>query len=198
MVLKTARYVDPEEVIALGDIMLFVGGDFIVSVRHGEASGLRERPQACGVRREAAQVRHGRGAPRDRRPRGRRLLPGARGRGERHRRDRGRGVLALARQPRGAHLQAQARGARVLPRDSAAGRSARPPGERQVSADSRAHQLVLPRRLRPPAARRSETWRGSANCSPAFSRPTSRRSACARTRTCGRSRPGSRSPRCRR
>jgi magnesium transporter len=42
MVLKTARYVDPKEVIALGDIMLFAGRDFIVSVRHGEASGLKE------------------------------------------------------------------------------------------------------------------------------------------------------------
>jgi magnesium transporter len=42
VVLKTARYVDPTEVITLGDIMLFVGQDFIVSVRHGEASGLKE------------------------------------------------------------------------------------------------------------------------------------------------------------
>jgi magnesium transporter len=42
MVLKTARYVDPTEVITLGDIMLFVGRDFIVSVRHGEASGLKD------------------------------------------------------------------------------------------------------------------------------------------------------------
>jgi magnesium transporter len=42
LVLKTARYVDPTEVIALGDIMLFVGSDFIVSVRHGDASGLKE------------------------------------------------------------------------------------------------------------------------------------------------------------
>jgi magnesium transporter len=42
MVLKTARYVDPTEVITLGDIMLFVGRDFIVSVRHGEGSGLKE------------------------------------------------------------------------------------------------------------------------------------------------------------
>ncbi len=41
-VLKTARYVDPREVITLGDIMLFVGRDFIVSVRHGEGSALRE------------------------------------------------------------------------------------------------------------------------------------------------------------
>jgi magnesium transporter len=42
MVLKTARYVDPTEVVTLGDIMLFVGRDFIVSVRHGEGSGLKE------------------------------------------------------------------------------------------------------------------------------------------------------------
>jgi magnesium transporter len=42
MVLKTARYVDPTEVITLGDIMLFVGRDFIVSVRHGDGSALKE------------------------------------------------------------------------------------------------------------------------------------------------------------
>jgi magnesium transporter len=42
IVLKTARYVDPTEVIKLGDIMLFVGRDFIVSVRHGEGSKLTE------------------------------------------------------------------------------------------------------------------------------------------------------------
>ena len=41
VVLKTARYVDPKEVITLGDIMLFVGEDFIVTVRHGEGSGLK-------------------------------------------------------------------------------------------------------------------------------------------------------------
>jgi magnesium transporter len=42
LVLKTTRYVDPREVITLGDIMLFVGRDFIVSVRHGEASALKQ------------------------------------------------------------------------------------------------------------------------------------------------------------
>jgi magnesium transporter len=42
MVVKTARYVDPKEVISLGDIMLFVGRDFIVSVRHGEGGGLKD------------------------------------------------------------------------------------------------------------------------------------------------------------
>jgi magnesium transporter len=42
MVLKTARYADREEAIQTGEILLFVGEGFIVAVRHGEASGLRE------------------------------------------------------------------------------------------------------------------------------------------------------------
>ncbi|MBN1529852.1 MAG: magnesium/cobalt transporter CorA [Thermoleophilaceae bacterium] len=46
LVLKTARYVDPSEVVQLGEILVFVGEDFVITVRHGEASdlhGLRER-----------------------------------------------------------------------------------------------------------------------------------------------------------
>jgi magnesium transporter len=42
VVLKTARYVDKEEVVQLGEILLFLGEGFIVAVRHGEASGLKE------------------------------------------------------------------------------------------------------------------------------------------------------------
>jgi magnesium transporter len=57
MVLKTARYVDKEEVVEIGEILLFVGDDFIVVVRHGEASGLKE------VRKKLEQrpdfLRHG-------------------------------------------------------------------------------------------------------------------------------------------
>jgi magnesium transporter len=40
VVLKTARYVDPEEVIEFGQIMLFIGAGFVITVRHGEASRL--------------------------------------------------------------------------------------------------------------------------------------------------------------
>jgi magnesium transporter len=40
VVLKTARYVDSEEVIETGEILLFVNPAFVISVRHGEASGL--------------------------------------------------------------------------------------------------------------------------------------------------------------
>jgi magnesium transporter len=57
VVLKTARYVDPSEVIEFGEIQLFVSEKFIVSVRHGTASelhgvrlGVEKRPELlrCG------------------------------------------------------------------------------------------------------------------------------------------------------
>jgi magnesium transporter len=40
LVLKPARYVDHEEVVDVGQIMMFVGGHFVVTVRHGESSAL--------------------------------------------------------------------------------------------------------------------------------------------------------------
>ena len=40
LVLKTARYVDPSEVIELGEVLVFVGPDYVITVRHGEASSL--------------------------------------------------------------------------------------------------------------------------------------------------------------
>jgi magnesium transporter len=60
IVLKTARYVDPKEVINLGEILIFLGHDYIITVRHGEASEL------TGVRRQLeespALLQHGPGA----------------------------------------------------------------------------------------------------------------------------------------
>jgi magnesium transporter len=40
IVLKTVEYVDHEEVIKVGDVMLFVGDHFIVSVRHGKGGDM--------------------------------------------------------------------------------------------------------------------------------------------------------------
>jgi magnesium transporter len=40
LVLKTARYVDPKEVIQLGEVLVFLGNDYVITVRHGEASSL--------------------------------------------------------------------------------------------------------------------------------------------------------------
>ena len=42
IVLKTARYVDPEEVVRLGEILIFLGHDYIITVRHGEGSELKD------------------------------------------------------------------------------------------------------------------------------------------------------------
>ena len=46
VVLRTARYLDQEERVEFGEIHIFLGRDFIVTVRHGEASSLE------GVRRD--------------------------------------------------------------------------------------------------------------------------------------------------
>jgi magnesium transporter len=40
LVLKAARYVDHDEVVELAEIMLFVGRDFVVTVRHGHTATL--------------------------------------------------------------------------------------------------------------------------------------------------------------
>jgi magnesium transporter len=42
VVLKPARYIDSEEVVETGEIHLFVSEAFVVAVRHGEASSLRD------------------------------------------------------------------------------------------------------------------------------------------------------------
>jgi magnesium transporter len=60
IVLKTARYIDPKEVVRLGEILIFLGHDYIITVRHGEASelhGVRKRLEA-----EPELLRHGPGA----------------------------------------------------------------------------------------------------------------------------------------
>ena len=59
VVLKTARYDDAAETVAFAEIQLFVGANYVVSVRHGEASALADvRAQhreatssACGAAR---------------------------------------------------------------------------------------------------------------------------------------------------
>jgi magnesium transporter len=60
IVLKTARYVDPEEVVRLGEILIFLGHDYIITVRHGEASGLHEVRQR--LERDPELLAHGPGA----------------------------------------------------------------------------------------------------------------------------------------
>jgi magnesium transporter len=40
LVVKTVRYLGPEELVDIGEVMVFVGPDFLITVRHGEAGGL--------------------------------------------------------------------------------------------------------------------------------------------------------------
>jgi magnesium transporter len=60
VVLKTVRYVDSEEVIRSGQIMLFVNPTFVITVRHGEASDLH--PVRAAVEKRPDLLRCGPGA----------------------------------------------------------------------------------------------------------------------------------------
>jgi magnesium transporter len=60
LVLKTARYVDPKEVIELGEVLVFLGPDFVITVRHGEASSLTPVREALDA--DPKRLRHGPGA----------------------------------------------------------------------------------------------------------------------------------------
>jgi magnesium transporter len=42
VVLKTARYIDHIEVVEFGEILVFLGADYVITVRHGEASALHD------------------------------------------------------------------------------------------------------------------------------------------------------------
>ncbi len=42
LVVKTLWYVDAEDAVETGEISLFVGSDFVISVRHGEGGGLQQ------------------------------------------------------------------------------------------------------------------------------------------------------------
>jgi magnesium transporter len=52
VVLKPARYVDAEEVVETGEIHLFVSEAFVVAVRHGEASSLKDARKRLEGRRD--------------------------------------------------------------------------------------------------------------------------------------------------
>jgi magnesium transporter len=60
IVLKTARYVDSEEVVEFGEILIFLGEDYILTVRHGKASALK--PVRERLESDPALLKHGPGA----------------------------------------------------------------------------------------------------------------------------------------
>ena len=60
VVLKTARYVDSEEVVQFGEILIFLGKDYILTVRHGEASALKQVRES--LESDPELLKHGPGA----------------------------------------------------------------------------------------------------------------------------------------
>jgi len=56
VVLKTARYVDPTEVVEFGDVMLFLGRDFVVTVRHHTTTALDQIRQELEARPELLRL----------------------------------------------------------------------------------------------------------------------------------------------
>ena len=50
IVLKPARYVDPDEIVSLSEVMLFLGDGFLVTVQHGESSVLADVRQTLEAR----------------------------------------------------------------------------------------------------------------------------------------------------
>ena len=121
LVLKTARHVDSAEPVEIGEVMIFAGARFVVTVRHGEGSPLHDvrldleaHPDLLGIGPSSVVY-----AVADRivddyaEVLERLALEVDAVEAE---------VFSRQRQPDGAHLQAQARGARVQAR----GRAARP------------------------------------------------------------------------
>jgi magnesium transporter len=60
LVLKPARYVDPMEIIELGELLVFLGHDYVITVRHGEASSLARVREA--LENDPERLRCGPGA----------------------------------------------------------------------------------------------------------------------------------------
>lgn len=60
VVLKTARYDDAKEVVEFGEILIFLGKGFVVTVRHGSASDLHD--VRCDVESDPERLRKGPGA----------------------------------------------------------------------------------------------------------------------------------------
>ncbi len=126
VVLRPARYLDDVEEVEFGEVHVFVGPNFVLTVRHSEAPDLRHRPSSPRERAGTA-VPRARGRPVRRGGQGRRrLLPRRRRARQGHRRDRDRG---LQRRPQGvaAHLRTLPRGRRPSARHPPAVRPCSPP-----------------------------------------------------------------------
>ena len=190
IVLKTARYVDPTEVIELGEILDLPRP----RLRHHRAPRRGERAGrrcASGSRSDPELLQHGPGrrAPRDRRPRRRRLharrSPGS---ARTSTRSRTRSSPAARTNPAERIYKLKRE---VLEFNRAAGPLVEPVdrlARGQYERDPPRGARLLPRRQRPPAARRTSSSRATATCSTSVLEANLAQVTCARTRTCARSR----------
>ena len=188
LVLKTLWYVDEEDAVETGEINMFVGRDFVVTVRHGEGIDLADSRR--DLEQRAKVLEHGPMAVMyaicdrvvDEYERGRRGARGGRRRG------RGVGLLPRPHRRLDPDLRPQAGDRRGAPRGDAAARADAAVRRRAGSTgiDARDRDL-LPRRRRPPrtGSRRSST--ASTSCCRPPSTATWPGSRCSRTRTCARS-----------
>ena len=89
VVTKPARYADPVEIVEFGEILIFVDPNFVVAVRHGEASRLIEARHKLEADPGAARLRVRLGPPRHPQSGGEGLRRGPRRAGSRHSGHRG-------------------------------------------------------------------------------------------------------------
>ena len=193
LVLKTLWYVDEEDAVETGEINIFVGDDFVVTVRHGQGrSCTSARPRPRG--RDQAVLTHGPSAVVyavcDR------VVDGYTEVADELEVDVDEVEESVfspdAHQRLGADLRPQARDRRGAPRGAAAARAdaavRRPASVHGIDHEAGA---VLPRRRRPPHPGRRDRSTPSTRCCRPPSTPTWRGSRSSRTTTCARSRPAS-------
>ena len=96
VVLRTARYVDEREEVEFGEVSIFIGPGFIITVRQGVASDLHGARLRLEERPKLLEEGPGRGAVGDHRQDRRRLRAGGRRARSRHRGGRADGVRGLA------------------------------------------------------------------------------------------------------
>ena len=153
LVLRTLWYVDETDQVETGEINIFVGEDFVVTVRHGQGGGLKDARRWLEGREQVLShgpvavvyavcdqvVDHYEA-----------VVGGARGR---RRRGRGLGLLRRAHPRLGPDLRAQARARGDAPGGAAAPGAAEPVRRRHRERSPPGRGAVLPRRRRPPRPR---------------------------------------------
>ena len=148
-----AKTPDGDEELLTGEVDVFVGRNYVLSVRQRTQVGFRGRARARRTRARTAAARLGLRVLRADGQRRRPLFPHPRRAGDRARGDRGADLRAQHRalEHRGAvRVEAEADGAEA--RGGSADGGHRPAVRRPRAADLRGHGRLFPRRLRPPAS----------------------------------------------